>query len=265
MNKWETLLIRAAREVILPLMILAAFAVLAGFMPRRSSARSWVVTVQQPSPVPIDQDPHFRLLLSNAHVRVYAVTLPPNSESFVRYEHSTVTIAPDAGEVIMWKEGESAIQHFRMNRGQIQFFLGDSSRGYRNDARSGDYRNLTIEFLDPGITTYGYRYNSGKWDYGPSILNPPVGAEGHFVNSLDLNRAVASDVELLPKEFLPPSQRRQLLVAISDVNLQMGKRSIKLAPGEVLWLEGRDAELASAGNDAARFALVELKTADEPY
>jgi hypothetical protein len=257
--------IRTAREIILPLLILAAFVMLAGFLPRGHAAPQRFMAAQEPSPVAIDQDPHFRLLLANHHVRVFSLTLPINNASFVRYEHNTVTIAPEEGEVIMWKEGESPIQHFRVNRGQIQFFLGQSSRGYRNDARSGEYHNLTVEFLDPGVTTYGYRYYTGKWDYGPSILNSPVFAEGHFVNSLDLNRAVASDVQLLPKEFLPVSGRKQLLVAISDVNLQMAKRAIRLEPGEVLWLEGRDSQLVNAGNGAARFALVELRTASELY
>jgi hypothetical protein len=143
--------------------------------------------------------------------------------------------------------------------------LGQSVRGYRNDAKRGDFRNVTVEFLDQGVTTYGYRYYTGKWDYGPSILNPPVDAAGHFVNSLDLNRAVASDVQLLPQEFLPASKRQQALVAISPVDLRIGKRGIRLEPGEVVWLEGRDSELTNAGNEPARFALVELRTADEQY
>src|ERR1041385_9087024 len=120
-------------------------------------------------------------------------------------------------------------------------------------------------FLDPGVTTYGYRYYQGKWDYGPSILNPPVDAAGHFLNSLDLGRAVASDVQLLPREFLPASKRQQLLVAVSALDLQMGKRKLRLEPGEVLWLEGREAELVNASNNAARFAVVELKAASEQY
>jgi hypothetical protein len=263
--KKRPILVRAGREVLLPLLILVAFALLAGLVPHAKGIPRPFAAAQEPSPVAIDHDPHFTRLFQNDHVRVFSLALSPNEQSFVRYEHNTVTIAPDAAEVIMWKEGESAIQHFRVNRGQIQFFLGDSTRGYRNDARTGEYRNLTVEFLDPGITTYGYRYNSGKWDYGPSILNPPMGAEGHFVNSLDLNRAVASDVQLLPKEFLPASERKQLLVAISDLNLQMAKHSVRLEPGEVLWLEGRNSELVNAGNRAARFTLVELRTAEEQY
>jgi hypothetical protein len=258
-------LIRAAREILLPLLILAAFVILAGLAPTHKAVSQPFTIVQHELPATIDQDPHFRLLLENAHIRVFALTLSPNSQSFVRYGHNVVTIAPDDGEVIMWKEGESPIQHFRVNRGQIQFFLGQSVRGYRNDAKSGDYHNVTIEFLDQGVTTYGYRYYTGKWDYGPSILNSPVDSSGHFVNSLDLNRAVASDVQLLPQEFLPASKRQQVLVAISPVDLRIGKRSIRLEPDEVIWLEGRDSELTNAGNEAARFALVELRTADEQY
>ncbi len=258
-------LIRAAREVLLPLLILVAFVMLTGLLPRRKMAGKIVITIQDKAVSSIDQDLHFLPLFANDHVRVFSLTLPPNSESFVRFEHNFLIIDSGEGEIIRWKEGESPVQHFKVHRGQVQFFLGQSARGHRNDARSGDYHNVTVEFLDPSITTYGYRYYQRKWDYGPSILNPPVDAEGHFVNSLDLNRAVASDVQLLPKEFLPASARQQLLVAISSLNLQMGKRNVRLEPGEVLWLNGRDAELVNAANDAARFALVELKTAGEQY
>ncbi len=262
MNK-QRLLIRAAREVILPLMVLAASVVLAGFIPRRSSAGMPLIAVQQPSPVAIDQDPHFRLLLANDQFRVFSLVLPANSQSFVRFEHNFITIEPEEGEIIRWRVGESPIQHFRVHRGEIQFFLGDSVRGFRNDARSGDYQSIIVEFLLPGVTTYGYRYYTRKWDYGPSILNSPVDPSGHFVNSLDLNRAVASDVQLLPQEFLPQSKRQQALVAISALDLQMGNRKLRVEPGEVLWLEGRDAELRNAGDTAARFTLVEFRTADE--
>jgi hypothetical protein len=261
----QAFLIRFAREILLPLSILLAFAILAGFLPERKTSTQPFLIVQHDSPAAIDQDPHFRRLLANDHVRVFALTLAPNSESFVRYEHNFITIAPEDNEVIMWREGQSAVQHYRVPRGEIHFFLGQAAHGLRNDARSGDYHNVTVEFLDSGVTTYGYRYYQGKWDYGPSILNPPVDAAGHFVNSLDLGRAVASDIQLLPREFLPASKRLQLVVAVSALDLQMGKRKLRLEPGEVLWLEGREAELVNAGNDAARFALIELKTANEQY
>ena len=317
MNR-QTILIRAAREVLLPLLalILAAALQTACFLvspellpapetdssarksasllvttlsctvvaalqtagaahPRPTQLCSWglrlgaqaglaAISKQNDLAVAIDKDPHFRPLLANDHVRVFALTLAPDSESFVRYAHNFITIAPEDNEVVMWREGQSAVQHYRVPRGEIHFFL-EGSHGFRNDARSGDYHNVTVEFLDPGVTTYGYRYYQGKWDYGPSILNPPVDAAGHFVNSLDLGRAVASDVQLLPREFLPASKRQQLLVAVSALDLQMGKRKLRLEPGEVLWLEGREAELVNASNNAARFAVVELKAASEQY
>jgi len=262
---YQVNVVRSARGVLLPLAVLVVFAVAAGMAPRSKGAMPRFLAVQNQQPRAMDQDPHFHLLLQNSHVRVFALVLPANSETFVRFEHNFLSIEPNEGEVIRWRDGESAIQHFRVHRGEIQFFLGDSVRGFRNDARTGEYRSLIVEFLDPGITTYGYRYNSGKWDYGPSLLSFPVDPQGHFVNSLDLNRAVASDVQLLAKEFLPASSRLGLLVPISGVDLQLATRNIRLDAGEVLWLEGREAELTNAGNDAARFALVELKAANEQY
>lgn len=256
---------RAPRAIDFLLTALTVVSLMASFLPRHARATPPFVTLTDEQPKALEDDPHFHLLLQNSHIRVFALGLPAKSLSFVRFEHNFLSIELDEGEVIRWKAGESPIQHFRVHQGEIQFFLGDSVRGFRNEARTDEYHSLVVEFLDPGITTYGYRYHTGKWDFGPSLLHAPVDTAGHFVNSLDLQRAVASDVQLLPQESLPASGRVGLLVAISRANLQMGKRQIRLEPGEILWLEGREAELVNSSNDPARLALVELRAATEQY
>ncbi len=70
------------------------------------------------------KDPHYVLLLQNDHIRVFALTLPPGAQSFVQHEHNYLTIQVEEHEVIMWKDGESPIQHFRLPAGEIHFFLG---------------------------------------------------------------------------------------------------------------------------------------------
>lgn len=134
-----------------------------------------------------------------------------------------------------------------MPAGEIRFFLGNSAQGLRNDT-STEYRSITVEFLDPRVTNYGYRHESGNWDYGPSIAPSPVDAEGHFVNSLDLEKAVANDVQLLPGESLPATKRASLLIAITPVQLANGVgKTISLQPGEVQWREAGETVLTNTG------------------
>jgi hypothetical protein len=268
-------LIRPAREILLPLLILAAFVSLARLVPLYSTPAKYngvvVQRVSRPAswqgaaPADASKDPHYRLLLENSQVRVFALTLPPGSQSFVRHEHNYLTVTLEENEVIMWKDEESPIQHFRVPTGEVHFFFGGSAHGIRNESKT-EYRNVTVEFLEPQVTTYGYRYESGKYDYGAVTLNPPVDPEGHFVNSLDLEKAEARDVQLLPKETLSPGKHPALAIAVTPVSVVDGPdRQISLKPGEVDWLERANAVLVNNAPGPARFTLVVFKPTGGKY
>ncbi|HXA86847.1 MAG TPA: hypothetical protein VNZ47_17310 [Candidatus Dormibacteraeota bacterium] len=221
--------------------------------------------LQTKSAVLITADPHYRLLKENEQVRVYSLVLPPGAESFVRHEHNYLTVTLADCNPILWKNDESPIQHFQVATGELHFFLGGLAHGIRNDSNA-EYRNVTVEFLDPQVTNYGYRYESGKYDYGPVALNAPVDPEGHFVNSLDLEKTEAKDVQLLPQQTLPAARGPQLLIAITALNLSAGAdRKISLHPGDVLWRESPEPALANTGPARARFAVVEFKTTSDRH
>lgn len=264
MDKHERL-IRAIREIVLPLVVLVAFAscvrlVRAAFFPA-AQALSW----QSAKAANITEDPHYRILMENAQVRVFALTLPPGVQSFVRHEHNYLTVQIENHEAIMWKNDESPVQHFRAPSGEIHFFLGGSAQGIRNDSNT-EFRNVTVEFMDPQVTVYGYRFESGKYDFGPNVLNPPVDPEGHFVNSLDLEKAVARDVQLLPGESLPTTKRAVLVIAVTPLQLSLGAgKKISLQPGEVQWREAGETVLTNTGPGRKRFAMVEFRLPTEKY
>src|SRR3954469_6443015 len=101
-------LIRPAREILMPLLILAAFATLARFVPARKKPTQYTVafqrdarsaSVQKATPEDASKDPHYRILLENAQVRVFALSLPPGAQSFVRHEHNYLTVTLEETEV----------------------------------------------------------------------------------------------------------------------------------------------------------------------
>jgi hypothetical protein len=256
---------RRARNILLPLVILAAFAGMTSLSPSAWPAATLVSSGQQPAPGEIGKEPHHRLLLENSYARIFAVTIPHGQQSVVWHQHNFLTIALADSDVIRWNNDESPIQHVPAQRGEVRFFLGKSAHGIRNDSNA-DYSDITVEFLDPQVTNYGYRYESGKWDFGPSVLNPPVDPEGHFVNSLDLEKAVAKEIQLLPKETLLSAKNPQLLIAVTALNLSAGTdRKISLRPGGVLWREAGDPELANNGSVRERLVVVEFKPANGKY
>ena len=257
--------IRPIREILLPLAVLLAFAacmrlVRAALSPA-VQARSW----QSVKPAAPRQDPHYRVLMENAEIRVFEVALPPATESFVWHENNFLIVTPTASNIIMWKGNEAPVLHSLVPGGEIRFFLGNSAQGLRNDSRT-EYRSITVEFLDPLVTNYGYRHESGNWDYGPSIAPSPVDPEGHFVNSLDLQKAVANDVQLLPGESLPTTKRASLIIAVTPLQLSLGAgKKVSLKPGEVLWRETGETALTNPGPGRERFAMVEFRLPTEKY
>jgi hypothetical protein len=206
-------------------------------------------------------DPHHQLLLENPQVRVFAVSLRTNEQSFVSHEHNFLMITLQDCEIVMWPEGRSDIQSFRLGEGDVRFLFGGRARGLRNE-RTTSYRNITVEFLDPKVTTYSYQRDSGAWDYGDSVLRPPVDPHATFANSLGLGTATATDVQLLPGDPLPLPEKlaAELLIAVSDVDLKTdGDTHTRKSPGEAVWIAaGRKSQLVNAAGDAARLIVVDL-------
>lgn len=165
--------------------------------------------------------------------------------------------------MVMWNEGESQIINFRLNQGDVRFFYGGTARGMRND-HAGEYRNITVEFLNTKVTTFGYQANTGKWEYGGSAIGPPVDPNKKFRSTLKLGAAEASDVQLLQRDVLEPPDKGsfELLIPVTDLDVTAGSDlHTRKGPGSAWWIgEGRKADLMNTTPDPERFVLVELKS-----
>jgi hypothetical protein len=120
-----------------------------------------------------------------------------------------------------------------------------------------------VEFLDPKVTTYGYQTDSGTWDYGDSVLRPPVDPHAKFSNSIQLGAATATDVQLLADDALPAPEKEaaELLIPVTDIDLKAGENErVRKSTGEVAWIPpGRKAKLQNADTDAVRVVVIEFR------
>jgi len=188
--------------------------------------------------VDLAAEPHYRRLLENDQVLVFALTLHPDQSALVRFRRSFMTVALQDGEIIIWDEGKSPIQHFQVHKGETSFRCLSSgcqtpqqlekgvAGGYRND-RPNDYRNITVEFLDPHI----------GW-------NAPEGGTISFPASIFLGGAIAADVLLQPGDSFPAPEKRgaELVIAVSDLDLKAASGTrIRKPPGDVAWIPADDA------------------------
>lgn len=205
--------------------------------------------------------PHYRQLLSNDQVRVFALTLRPLERTMARHDHNFAVIALLDSDVVMWPEGDSDILSFHFRQGEVRFNPGGRAVGLRND-RTTEYRNVTVEFLDPKVTNYGYQPYLGTWDYGPSEISPPVDPHDRFTNSLLLGPVKLSDIQLLSRDPFPPPEKpgAELLVPVTDIDLKAGEyERIRKSSGDAVWIPaGRKATFLNAAADPARFIVVQF-------
>jgi hypothetical protein len=203
----------------------------------------------------VELEPHYHLLLENDQVRVLLLTLPADESALVHFRQSFLTVTLQDGEVIIWDEGKSPIQHFQVHKGETSFaWLRQDqqakgvSGGFRND-RSGNYRNITIEFFDPAV---------GWAQTGDGTISPPA--------SMFLGGALVADVLLQPGEEFPAPDKpgAELIIPLSDVHLK-GANTLRIrnSLGEVVWIPARAlSKLTNAGRASARFIAVQLRPGD---
>ncbi len=216
--------------------------------------------------VDIAAEPHHHLLLQNDQVRVFALTLKPTEQSYTRHEHNFLLITLQDSELVIWSEGQSAVQSFRLPRAETRFVFGGRAVGFRND-RSEEYRGVIVEFLSPKVTTYGYQSQTGTWDYASGAINSPVDPHVKFMNGMQLGTASAVDVQLLANDaFLAPDKASvELLIPVSEVDLRgQDDEHIRRQPREIVWIPSdRKAALVNSSPQPARFVDVEMRAQDD--
>jgi hypothetical protein len=206
--------------------------------------------------------PHYRQLLNNDQVRVFALTLKPLERTMAQHDNNFLVIALLDCDAVIWPEGESDIVNFHFSQGDVRFYSGGRAIGMRND-RTTDYRDVTIEFLDPKVTSYGYQASTGTWGFGAASIGPPVDPHAKFMNSMLLGTATVTDVQLLSRDPLAPPEKPgpELLVPVTDIDLKAGEyERIRKPSGDVVWIPaGRKATFLNATSDPARLIVVLFK------
>lgn len=213
--------------------------------------------VSAQTPAAPEAEAHYHLLLENDQVRAFRLTLHRDESALVRLDHSFMTVALQDGEIIVWDDGKSPIQHFQVHKGEMSFHCWSSicqspeqlakglSGGYRND-RPGAYRNITVEFQDPNI----------GWDMSEGGL---LGMPG----SMFLGGAVVAEVLLQPGDSFPAPDKPgpELIIPVSDVDLKLADGTVmRSTAGEVEWIPAaRISALKNHGRNPASFVVVEFQ------
>ena len=226
---------------------------------------SWSLALAQTqTAVSPSAEPRHHLVLANDQVRVFAFTLPPTEQAYVKYDHNVLVVTLEDCELVQWTEGQSDIMSYPLKEGTANFFPSGLPRGFRNN-RTSACHNVVVEFLDPKIAvSYAYQPQTG-WNYGPAVIAAAIDSHAKSLSELALGPGTVAEAQLLPGDsFAAPEKKKtaELLIALTDVDLKaQGDQHIRDQAGKVVWIPAdRSSEMTNEGSRPARFIVVELPT-----
>lgn len=224
------------------------------------------LAAQTESITDISNESHHHVLLENGKVRVFAVDLGAyQSTPLTSHEHNYLVITLADSEIASWAEGQAGVITYQYKRNDVRFFFGGPARALRNDTPNS-YHNLTVEFLNPKVTTLGYEPKDKKWEYGSNAMPPPADSQKAFTDTMNLGEARVYDVQLLPDDSYPEPEKdaEELLIPLTDLEFKRDGLRLRKSEDEPWWIGGgRKSKLVNDAAVPARFLVLQFNAAGE--
>ena len=220
------------------------------------------VAAQDESTVDITDESHYQLLLGNEKIRIFEVNLPAHqSTPLVRHDHNFLVVTLGDSEVASWAEGRAGVITYLYKDKDIRFFFGGPARALRNDTPN-PYRNLTIEFLNPKVTSLGFDIAQKRWEYGSSEMRPPADPQKAFSDTMDLGEAKVKHVQLFPDDEYPEPEKAvdELLLPLTDIEFKKNGERLRKDAYTPVWIpSGRKGKFMNDATVPARMVVIELQ------
>ncbi len=197
-------------------------------------------TLAQQQSVEIISEPSHHLVMENAYVRVFDVTVAPKATTLVhRHNNDYVFVTLGDSDVISARPGEKPAA-LLLKDGEIRFTPGKFAHAAINQSDK-PFHNITIELLKPAT-----QVKSCNGDCPQKICT--INGGGLNTRCPELEREIKSAQWNMSLFRIPPSSEIQvdsqdsdeLLVAVSDLELSQllngEHRLTVLNPGKLTWL-----------------------------
>ncbi len=242
---------------------------------------------QAPVPVPLARgntpgEPHHHLKIENEYVRAYYVEVPPHGETQLhQHDNDYMFVTLGDSDVTNAVLGKPEV-HLQLKDGEVRFTRGGFAHVARNNS-DAPFRNVTIEFLHPQgevhnrcamVVAGAPQENCEETnEIIPGVAEEPsdYAVPGHPIGT---NRRLLFETdEAFVQEWTmsvaaSASWDRQvysLVVGVgpAPIEVQSGKKKARLAPGQMLWLEGgpkaQFQKASSSDTRRAHFLVVSFK------
>ncbi len=216
---------------------------------------------QQQKPVEIAAEPGHQLVLENAFVRAFKVTVPPKASTLV-HRHNFDYIFVTLGDADITNERVGA-QPARLilKDGEVRFTAGLFAHSIINNI-DRPFHNITIELLTP--TTGEHRCTG--------FCSIPAACEAKNEACPTMEWLVTSDQWTVTAVTLPPSARYEehthtgphLVMAVSDLDIKIKgqdrpETEVKAKAGDLSWQNPGTHTLINVGTKPARFVILEFQ------
>jgi hypothetical protein len=210
-----------------------------------------------PQPVPLSGDPHFRLLLENNHVRVWALELRPNEKTkLVSRGHDFLQVPLNEGWLSVLIEGRQPVPLWAEKK--VRFVRGGFSQTLQN-GEPETLRLVEVEFIqNVGVERCGpeaqVSCNCSGYSGGIVRINScgVLETDDFAINQLE-NHGERLGLSIVPT----------LVVAIDPVRIQpftaAEHAGLLLEPGQPVWVEKAGQSIQSGDHSIAKAVTIEFK------
>ncbi len=210
---------------------------------------------QNATPIPVDQEQHHHLLMTNDYVHVYRAELASGATMKLhRHDHDYVAVYLTDAQLEEFVPGKP-VHLIRHQTGQVRFSQAPLTHRVTNTG--GDFRVIVAELM---------KAPSGRAENQPS----PEGehsldlGHGHIEDvMLNNSRVQATDLQIAPgmRSDDDAGANPQLIVWVADGELASGSgEHLHGKLGDVSWLNGNSGSLQNTGSQTAHVIAVQFKS-----
>ena len=218
---------------------------------------------QAPHTVPITSEPSHHLVIENAWVRVFDVTVAPKASTLIHqhdYDYLFVTLGDS--DVTSARVGEKPVR-LVLKDGETMFSPGHFAHAAINNL-DVPFHNITIELLRPSTNVKTCSQNCEQ--PVPCALEGARSC-GSRKTRITSDQWTVTDVTLDPAAKLPRHSHAgpHLVVPVSELSLRedadnQAEREIRAQPGQSAWVPaGRAHVVTNVGNRPARLITLQFK------
>jgi hypothetical protein len=228
----------------------------------QAQAQAQTQTPKPGQPVPLAQDPHFRLMYEDVDIQVYDAVIPPHQSTLLdQHDNNFLFVTFGKSSISVASPGLSPVP-LDLPDGAVRFFEGGVAQTITNDS-DRPFHNMTIVFANPQLTGRGCSCRGGAADAICQCPNAQPLAADWFLRIGQVNlRGVTLDPGATYED--DSTRTTRFLVAVTPFDIldasihEPRNLQVRLPEGRFHWLAPGPHKIQNLNSQPVRFVSVEF-------